>query len=128
MNSIRVLIVDDNKDAAASLARLLGALGKESRVAHDGASALAAFGEFQPQVLFLDLGLPGMDGIETARRVRALPDAKDCVFIALTGRGEQEDRQRTAEAGFHAHLLKPLKVDQLEATLEKLLAPRPQPE
>ncbi len=124
MNSIRVLIVDDNKDAAASLARLLGALGKESRVAHDGSSALTAFAEFRPRVLFLDLGLPGMDGIETANRIRALPEGKDCVFIALTGWGEQEDRRRTTEAGFHAHLLKPLKVDQLEATLETLLAGR----
>jgi CheY-like chemotaxis protein len=125
MNSIRVLIVDDNKDAAASLARLLGALGKETRVAHDGSSALTAFAEFQPQVLFLDLGLPGMDGVETANRIRELPAGKNCVFIALTGWGEQEDRRRTTEAGFHAHLLKPLKVDQLEATLEKLLADQP---
>lgn len=125
MSSIRVLIVDDNKDAAASLSRLLGALGKETRVAHDGSSALSAIAEFHPQVLFLDLGLPGMDGIETANRIRALPEGKDCMFIALTGWGEQEDRRRTAEAGFHAHLLKPLKVDQLEATLEKLLADHP---
>jgi CheY-like chemotaxis protein len=128
MNSIRVLIVDDNKDAAASLARLLGALGKETRVAHDGSSALTAFAEFQPQVMFLDLGLPGMDGIETANRIRALPQGKDCVFIALTGWGEQEDRRRTSEAGFHAHLLKPLKVDQLEAALQSLPVGRPSAE
>src|SRR5512139_3843394 len=105
MNSIRVLIVDDNKDAAASLARLLSALGKETRVAHNGSSALAAIAEFQPQVLFLDLGLPDMDDIETANRIRALPDGKDCILIALTGWGEQEDRRRTADAGFDAHLL-----------------------
>ena len=92
--------------------------------AHDGSSALAVFAEFQPQVLFLDLGLPGMDGIETANQIRALPQGKDCVFIALTGWGEQEDRRRTSEAGFHAHLLKPLKVDQLEATLRTVLADR----
>ena len=125
MNPIRVLIVDDNKDAASSLARLLGALGKETRVAHDGASALTVFAEFQPRVLFLDLGLPGMDGIEAANRIRSLPTAKDCLFIALTGWGEQEDRRRTTEAGFHAHLLKPLKVDQLEATLQALLGNHP---
>src|SRR5262245_24483107 len=125
MNAIRVLIVDDNKDAATSLSRLLSALGKETRVTYDGLSAVAAAAEFRPDVAFLDLGMPGMDGIETARRLREQPEGKACILIALTGWGDKEDRARTLNAGFATHLVKPVKVNELEATLKSLLANRP---
>jgi CheY-like chemotaxis protein len=116
----RVLVVDDNRDAAKSLGRLLALLGKEVCVAHDGPSALAEVARFRPHVVLLDLGMPGMDGLETARRIRALPQWNEMVLVALTGWGQEEDRQRTQSVGFHAHLVKPIHVDELEAALAQL--------
>jgi len=124
MTAPRVLIVDDNKDAAASLGRLLGVLGKETCVVHDGPSALAAIPKFRPHVVFLDLGMPGMNGLETANQLRSQPGGEHAILVALTGWGEKEDRQRTEDAGFAAHLVKPINVEQLEGTLNRLLADR----
>ncbi|HUR41878.1 MAG TPA: ATP-binding protein [Verrucomicrobiae bacterium] len=114
----RVLVVDDNRDAALMLAQLLRLLGAEVRVAHDGHEALHVFDEFRPAALFLDLGMPGMDGYEVAGHVRAR-DA-GTLLVALTGWGQERDRQRTTAAGFSHHLVKPADAQQLRAVLAAL--------
>jgi CheY-like chemotaxis protein len=103
----RLLVVDDNQDAAISLAMLLRLQGHEVRVAHSGAAALELMKVFTPDVVFLDIGMPGMDGYEVARRIREQPGLGKVVLAALTGWGQQEDRRRTAQAGFDHHLVKP---------------------
>jgi PAS domain S-box-containing protein len=105
--ALSVLVVDDNADAAQSLATLLRLRGHEVRVVHDGASALATVGSYLPDLVFLDIGMPGMDGYEVARRIRRQPGLDTTVLAALTGWGQHEDRRRTAEAGFDHHLVKP---------------------
>jgi signal transduction histidine kinase len=112
-SSHRILLVDDNVDGAASLAMLLRELGHEVRVAHNGPAALEAVGDFEPEVVLLDIGLPGMDGYEVARRLRRQPALKDLLLVALTGYGQDEDRRRSHEAGFNLHLVKPLDLDVL---------------
>jgi CheY-like chemotaxis protein len=119
---LRVLIVDDNEDAATTLGRLLTLLGREVRVVHDGPRAIAEVVRFEPQVILMDLGMPGMDGLETSRHIRARPAGRDIVLVALTGWGQDQDRQRTEDAGFSAHLVKPVNIDQLEALLGRLTA------
>ena len=104
----RILIADDNHDAAESLATLLELRGHEVKMAHDGAEALAVANRFKPDVVLLDLGMPKMDGYETARQIRRRPWGKRATLIALTGWGQRQDRQRTAKAGFDAHLVKPV--------------------
>jgi signal transduction histidine kinase/ActR/RegA family two-component response regulator len=116
----RVMVVDDNVDAAESLAALLRLLGAEVRVIHDGAAALEVLDAFNPVAVFLDLGMPGMDGYETARRMRAQPGARSTVLIALTGWGQERDRSQTAAAGFHHHLVKPAELSALQAVLASL--------
>jgi CheY-like chemotaxis protein len=119
----RILVVDDNADAANSLARLLSLLGKEVAVAHDGETAVAVAARFHPQLVLLDLGMPGMDGIETARQIQTLPHGRRMTLVALTGWGQEGDRQRTEAAGFAAHLVKPIQMEQLESLLSKLTQP-----
>ena len=104
----RILVVDDNVDAAETLALLLGLHGAETRVAHDGASALSVAEEIRPEVVVLDLGLPDVDGTDVARELRRRAWARDVRIIALTGWGQPEDRERTREAGMDAHLVKPI--------------------
>ena len=116
----RILVVDDNRDAADSLGDLLQLLGAEVRVAYDGAAALEALGAFRPSVVLLDLGMPGMDGYEVARRIRAQPGSGDPTLIALTGWGQASDRQRTQEAGFDHHLVKPVDIGAMQAVLASL--------
>jgi signal transduction histidine kinase/ActR/RegA family two-component response regulator len=113
----RLLVVDDNRDAAASLAELLELLGHEVRVVHDGPSALAALASFAADTVFLDIGLPGMSGYEVARRLRGTADRAGPMLIAVTGWGQEEDRRRSREAGFDAHLLKPLDLGMVERIL-----------
>jgi PAS domain S-box-containing protein len=113
----RVLIVDDNRDAAESLADLLRHLGGRVEVAHDGPAALAAAGRFRPAVVLLDIGMPGTDGYEVARRLRADPDQRGLVIVALTGWAQDEDRRRSRAAGFDHHLAKPVAADTLRAVL-----------
>lgn len=103
----RVLVVDDNADAAETLAALLRLDGHDTRVCHDGPTALDAAAQFSPEVVFLDIGMPGIDGIEVARRLRQSPD-NGALLVAVTGWGQASDRQRTAEAGFDHHLVKPV--------------------
>ena len=114
----RVLVVDDNRDAAESMGVLLEFLGASVKVAHDGPSALGVFAVQKPAVVLLDIGMPGMDGYEVARRLRALPEGNDATLIALTGWGQDEDRARTRAAGFDHHLVKPADIEALRALLE----------
>lgn len=111
----RVLVVDDNRDAADSLADLLRLLGYDARAAYDGPAALAALGGFGPDVALVDLGLPGMNGYELGGRVRAARPGLP--VVALTGRDRPEDRDRTRAAGFAAHLVKPVGPDELRRAL-----------
>jgi two-component system CheB/CheR fusion protein len=114
---LRILVVDDHEDAAESLATLLRLLGHEVRVAADASEALDVVSAFQPDVALLDIGLPGMDGYELARRLRRLPGLDRILLLALTGYGLDADRRRSQEAGFDGHLVKPVDLDALRARL-----------
>jgi CheY-like chemotaxis protein len=107
----RILVVDDNIDAAKSLGMLLGLYGQDVRLASDGPEALCIAGEFRPEVVVLDIGLPGMDGNEVARRLRERPDFQSALIIAVSGWGQETDRERSRAAGFDHHLVKPAKPD-----------------
>jgi PAS domain S-box-containing protein len=115
----RILIVDDNHDAATSLGMLLKMLGNEVKTANDGASALQILESYCPTVVLLDLGMPGMSGYEVAQRAHQLPTCQGTVFIALTGWGQEEDRRRTRAAGFDHHLLKPVNIGALKVLLSE---------
>ncbi len=117
----RILIVDDNVDAAQMLADLLAAGGYRTLAAYDGPSALQAARAFQPQIAVVDLGLPVMDGFELARHLLARTEATATKLVALTGYGQPQDRARTAAAGFEAHLVKPVDIEQLRTVIEQLL-------
>ncbi len=110
---VRVLCVDDNKDLADTNATLLRAAGYEVRVCYDGAAALAAAGEFRPDVCLLDLHMPGVPGEHLAVWIRAREGERRPALVALTGYGRDEDIRRTELAGFDAHLLKPVEPDRL---------------
>ena len=115
-----VLIVDDNRDSADSLAMLLEITGNKTYMAHDGVEAVAAIEKYRPEVVLLDIGLPKLDGHEVCRRVRQQPWGKDIVVIALTGWGQEDDRRRSEEAGFNGHLVKPVDYDRLLELLGEL--------
>ncbi len=116
----RVLIVDDNVDFADSMKVLLEMKRHEVQVAHDGKSAIEAAQAFVPDVVLLDLGLPGMNGYETAQRLRTMAEMRDAILIAVSGYAQEEDRQRAARAGFNVHLKKPVDFQQiLEAMQSK---------
>jgi len=109
----RVLVVDDNQDAIETLQTLLESLGATVAVAGNGREALVQFERFGPDAVLLDIGMPGMDGYEVARRIRALPAGSATPLIAVTGWGQQDDIRRCFEAGFDHHLVKPLDLDKL---------------
>ncbi len=115
----RVLVVDDNRDSAESLADLLRLWGHEAHVAHDGPGALERMAECDPEVVLLDIGLPGIDGYQVARRLRERQRREGLTLIALTGLGQQEDRRRAREAGFDVHLTKPVDPDALRDWLAR---------
>jgi signal transduction histidine kinase len=119
----RVLIADDNAEFADSLAALLGARGHEVRVAHDGAQALREVETFTPEFALLDIGMPKVHGYELARRLRERADTANCVLVAVTGWGQEDDRRRAREAGFDRHLVKPVDPSDIEAILAE--APEP---
>ena len=106
--------MDDNRDGAESLALLLRVGGHEVRTAYDGPEALEAARAFRPHIVFLDIGLPGMDGYEVARRLRKEPGMEKGLLVALTGYGQEEDRRKAMEAGFNVHLVKPADIDTLQ--------------
>jgi CheY-like chemotaxis protein/two-component sensor histidine kinase len=112
-NSRRVLIADDNQDAAVSLSLLLQAMGHETRVAYDGLEAVEAAEAFRPDVVLLDLAMPKLDGYEVARRIAQRAWARSTSLVAVTGWGQDADRQRSREAGFHQHLVKPVDLEAL---------------
>jgi CheY-like chemotaxis protein len=110
-----VLVVDDNVDAAETIAMLLRASGYEAHCIYDGPSVLEAAKEYRPDVVVLDIGLPGMSGYEVARALRAEPEFRRTPLVAVTGYGQDEDRRRSQEAGFDYHLTKPVDPKALEA-------------
>jgi PAS domain S-box-containing protein len=117
----RILVVDDNTDAANSLSALLEHQGHQVTTAHDGAEAVGKARTLRPQIVFLDLGMPRMGGLEAAKHLRALANGEPMLLVALTGWGQTQDQQRTREAGFDLHLLKPIS----RAELDKVLAASP---
>src|ERR1700742_2276367 len=115
----RVLIVDDNEDAANSLAMVLKLGGHETASVYTAADALQRVAAFKPDVVLLDIGLPGMNGYEVAQKIRELPGLRDIRLIAVTGYGRSDDRQRARDAGFDDHLTKPVEYAVLQRTLER---------
>jgi DNA-binding response OmpR family regulator len=113
----RVLIVEDNVDSADTMQILLQLSGYEARAAYDGTSALSIAREFEPHAVLLDIGLPRKDGYEVARELRALPQTRTALLVALTGYGHEDDKARATEAGFDAYQVKPVEP----AAIEKLL-------
>jgi signal transduction histidine kinase len=119
----RVLVADDNVDAAATLAMLLQTLGYAVREVHDGEAAVAAASEFKPQLAFLDIGMPGLNGYQACKQIRALPGGAAMRLVAVTGWGQQDDRNAAREAGFDTHLVKPVEPGELAAVLGSVPAP-----
>jgi PAS domain S-box-containing protein len=116
----RILVVDDNQDSAESLALLLELSGHEVRTAHDGVEGVEAAATFRPDVILLDIGLPKLNGYEAARRIREQQGGKQVVLVAVTGWGQEEDRRRSGEAGFDAHMVKPVDPNTLGTLLAQL--------
>lgn len=113
----RILIVDDNRDAAAALALLLNIAGNETQTAHDGLQAIERAEAFHPDVVLLDIGLPKLNGYEACRRIRAQPWGKNIVLVALTGWSLEEERMESKDSGFDHHLVKPVELDALKGLL-----------
>ncbi len=113
----RALVVDDNADVADALAMLLKSFGADVRVAYRGAEALTNVKELKPDIAFIDLGMPGMDGYQVARAIRTTPEGKELILVALSGWGADEDRKRGLEAGFDRHVIKPIDVEELKGLL-----------
>jgi signal transduction histidine kinase len=107
----RALIIDDNRDAAATMSMFVQELGGASMTAHDGGSGLEAMEAFHPDIVFMDIGMPGLDGYEVCRRIRQMPSQRHVVLVAVTGWGQAQDKRRALEAGFDAHLTKPVDPD-----------------
>ena len=116
---VRILVVDDNRDAARTLGTLLGSLGATTATAFSGKEALDAIGPFKPDVVLLDLGMPDLDGYDVARLIRAKPEWADLRLIALTGWGQDADRERTRDAGFDHHVVKPIEIEHLRQLLSE---------
>ena len=121
---LRVLVVDDNSDAAETLAMLLGLWGHDVHSAADGPTALATAVAHVPDVVLLDISLPGMSGYEVAEQLRAKPELRDTVLIAMTGYGQAEDKKEARLAGFTTHLVKPVEPNMLQKLLSDLGAAR----
>jgi CheY-like chemotaxis protein len=119
----RVLVVDDNVDAAESTAAFLRLEGHEVKAVHDGLQALASLKVFDPHVVVLDIGLPGLDGYAVARQLRERGDTNHVLLIALTGYGQKEDRARSQDAGFHHHFVKPADPRTIQAAIAAWRAP-----
>jgi CheY-like chemotaxis protein len=115
----RILVVDDNQDAADSLAKwLTRAMGQQVEVAYDGPEALEAAARFRPDVILLDLGLPGMSGFEVAQRLRRRAEFRGTLLVAVTGWSQEEDRRRSKEVGFDLHLVKPVDPESIRELVD----------
>ncbi|UQA57193.1 response regulator [Polyangium aurulentum] len=119
---LRVLVVDDNHDAADTLAMLLEMMGHDVKTANDGLEAIKVAKSELPQVVLLDIGMPGMNGYDVARKLREQPETRGVVLVAMTGWGQDEDRARSKEAGFDHHLVKPVEPSVLSTLLAQLAA------
>ncbi|WP_437669067.1 hybrid sensor histidine kinase/response regulator [Sorangium sp. So ce131] len=119
---LRVLVVDDNRDSAESMAMLIRRMGNEVHLAFDGPSALDLAAQLRPDAVLLDIGMPGMTGHDVARELRRIPDLAGLSLIAMTGYGQDADRRATQEAGFDVHLVKPISADVLKRHLENIAA------
>ena len=117
VKSLKVLVVDDNVDAARSLAVLLEMCGHQVTLAYDGPSATQAALAYQPDVVLLDIGLPGLDGYQVAQWIRQQDSLKDVLLVAVTGYGQDSDRQHSKDVGFDHHLVKPVDFDEVERLL-----------
>jgi CheY-like chemotaxis protein len=115
----RILVVDDNRDSANSMCKLLTQMGHTTFTAYDGLDAVEKVGTLQPDVVLLDIGLPKLNGYEVARRLRERENGRGIVLIAVTGWGQEEDRRRSKDAGFDEHLTKPVEYDALAKILAK---------
>jgi CheY-like chemotaxis protein len=118
----RILVVDDNMDAADALTALLDLDGHEVRTVYSGEEAIEIFKHFTPGVVLLDVGLPGISGLDVARQIRTMPSTRDVTLIAITGWGQPQDRARTAEAGFDFHFTKPVDAAQLRQAIDSVSA------
>ena len=114
---MRILVVDDNRDAAESLAMMLSLMGNESKTAYDGLEALEVAATFRPDLILLDIGMPKLNGYDTARQIRQQPWGKHAVLVALTGWGQDDDRRKSLDAGFDSHMVKPIELPALEKLL-----------
>jgi CheY-like chemotaxis protein len=121
----RVLLVDDNVDGVQALAELLKECGHHVEAVYDPAAALDTVSRFSPEVAVIDIGLPGMDGYELVHRLRSEPASRACLFVALTGYGQDADRERSRSAGFHHHFVKPLDPPRLLHLIETLPSQAP---
>jgi CheY-like chemotaxis protein len=121
--SLDILLVDDSIDAAVAMGLLLETLGHHVRTVHDGVTALEAARASAPQVVILDIGLPGMNGFEVARNLRRRPDMADALLVAVTGYGQASDRQLSRDAGFDLHFVKPVSFAAIEDALGSAFAP-----
>lgn len=115
----KILVVDDNVDAAESTAAFLRLEGHEVKAVHDGLQALASLKVFDPHVVVLDIGLPGLDGYAVARQLRSRGDTSHVLLVALTGYGQKEDRSKAAEAGFDYHFVKPADPRDIQTAIER---------
>lgn len=116
----RILVVEDNADSARRLRSIIHLWGHDTRIAYDGIEAIDLAREYQPDVVLLDISLPGMDGYAVARVLREAPELHHAKILAMTGHGFEEDQRKAIEAGFDRHLLKPLELDLLEVLLSEL--------
>jgi DNA-binding response OmpR family regulator len=117
---LRILIVDDNQDTAISLARLMSIAGHKTHLAFDGLTAISVADTFDPDVVLLDIGLPGMSGFDVCISIRSLPRGKDIAIFAVTGWGNTTDRIKSHDVGFDEHLVKPVRFEGLERLLNEL--------
>jgi CheY-like chemotaxis protein len=121
-SAFRILVVDDFEDSADIFAQMLGRMGHQVSIAHNGQEALEQVSIHQPDVLISDIAMPGMNGYELARQLRRRPELKDLILIALTGFGQPQDRERALQAGFDYHLVKPAQFDTLHALFTSISA------
>ncbi|HUQ73309.1 MAG TPA: ATP-binding protein [Burkholderiales bacterium] len=120
--SRKILIIDDNADFANTFAQLLRSMGEDAQVEYDGGSGLSAARLMRPEIVFLDIGMPGMNGYDVARQLRAAPETANCRLVAVTGWGQPRDRALASEAGFDEHMVKPLDLDRVRAILARVQA------